>query len=526
MKMRALSRALIVLLALLAAASPVAQAQDVTVLMQEDFEEAFANDPNCQDGTCNVPQGWRVWFIPHRETDPQGVNYPPIYAQTSEPNRVKSGAGAQRLFTENRTFTAGTYRVVSNVKVGSKLRFSMWGQSWSTNDNSPISARPSTDIKLKIGIDPGAEGDTQPSPFNGRVVWSAEQDAKDAFAQFTVEAEATASTVIVWTYATMKDVVRHNEVFWDDALLEVIAPAPTARTVSDTPAADATPTVEATAIGTGSPDATAPQMTGGITYTVKQGDTLFGIALEHNKDLDELRRLNQLESDLLSIGQVLVIEPPVAQEPAPTQAPPDAGQDAGQDAGNGAGDSAGDSAGAQPEAAMAVAQAETNPAAEGDATPTPSVGALCVQAYFDNDGNGARDPGEDLAPDILFSVTSGGESKGTYTSDGVSEPYCLTALAVGAYTVAAVIGSDYVATTPLNDTVNVGGGMNALFSLGIRYASAAYEVIQYTPTPSASASNGPGGPSLLAILATIGGALIILGTVGFGVLFFLQSRRL
>ena len=518
MKMRALSRALIALLALLLMASPVADAQDASALMQEDFEGAFANDPSCQDGKCNVPQGWRVWFIPHRETDPQGVNYPPVYAQTNEPKRVKSGAGAQRLFTENRTFTAGIYRVISNVKVGSKLRFSMWGQSWSTNDNSPISARPSTDIKLKIGIDPGAEGDTQPSPFNGRVVWSAEQDAKDAFAQFTVEAEAKTSTVIVWTYATMKDVVRHNEVFWDDALLEVITPAPTAQTASDTPAADATPAVEATAIGTGGPDAITPQMTGGITYTVKQGDTLFGIALEHNKDLDELRRLNQLESDLLSIGQVLVIEPPVAQEPAPTQAPPDAGQDAGN--------AAGDPAGAQPEAAVAVAQAETNPAAESDATPTPSVGALCVQAYFDNDGNGARDPGEDLVSGILFSVTSGGESKGTYTSDGVSEPYCFTELAVGAYTVAAMIGSDYVATTPLNDTANVGGGMNALFSLGIRHASAAHEVIEHTPTPSSGASDGAGSPGLLAILATIGGALIILGAVGFGVLFFLQSRRL
>lgn len=515
MKVWALSRALVALLVVLAMALPVALAQDASVIMQENFEGAFANDPNCQDGKCNVPQGWRVWFIPHRDTDPQGVNYPPLYAQTGDANRVKSGAGAQRLFTENRTFTAGIYRVVTNVKVGSKLRFSMWGQSWSTNDNSPISARPSTDIRLKIGIDPGAEGDAQPSPFNGRVVWSAEQDAKDAFAQFTVEAEAKTSTVIVWTYATMKDVVRHNEVFWDDALLEVIAPAPPAQTTSDAPAADPTPTVEATAIGTGGPDVSVPQMTGGVTYTVKAGDTLFGIALNYEKDVDELRRLNQLESDLLSIGQVLVIEPPVAQEPAPAQAPPDAG--------NAAGDPA---AGAQPETAAAVAQAETTPASEGDATPAPSVGALCVQAYFDNNGNGARDPGEDLVPGILFSVTSGGESKGTYTSDGVSEPYCFTELAVGAYTVAAMIGSDYVATTPLNDTANVGGGMNALFSLGIRHAGAAHEVIKYTPTPSSGVSNGAGSPGLLAILATVGGALIILGAVGFGVLFFLQSRRL
>lgn len=503
---RALSRALIVLLALLAVLSPAANAQETTVLMQENFEGQFANDPNCQDGTCDVPQGWRVWFIPHRDTDPQGVNYPPAYARTDDPRRVKSGAGAQRLFTQNRTFTAGIYRVVSNVKVGSKLRFSMWGQSWSTNDNSPISARPSSDIRLRIGIDPAAEGDPQPSPFNGRVIWSAEQDAKDAFAQFTVEAEAKTGTVIVWTYATMKDVVRHNEVFWDDALLEVIAPAPTAQPASDMSAAP-TPTPEEPAAGTGGSEAAAAQMTGGVTYTVKQGDTLFGIALAYNKDVDELRRLNQLDSDLLSIGQVLVIEPPVAQAPSPTQPPPDAGSPA-----------------AQPE--PAVAQAETTPLPEGQPTPTPSTGALCVQAYSDDNGNGARDAGESLVAGILFSVTSGGESKGTYISDGDSEPYCFTELPVGAYTVAATIGSEYVSTTPLNDTASVRGGVNALFSLGLRRADAAHEVIQHTPTPASAPAEGAAGPNLLAILATVSGALIILGTVGFGVLFFLQSRRL
>ncbi|MCS7060967.1 MAG: LysM peptidoglycan-binding domain-containing protein [Anaerolineae bacterium] len=477
------------------------------VLMQEDFESTFVNDPNCRDGSCNVPAGWRVWFIPHRETDPQGVNYPPIYSQTNAPNRVKSGAAAQRLSTENRTFTAGIYRVIENVKVGSKLRFSMWGQSWSTNDNSPISARPSTDIKLKIGIDPAAEGDAQPSPFNGRVVWSAEQDAKDAFVQFVVEAEAKTSTVIVWTYATMRDVVRHNEVFWDDALLEVIVPAAATATISPTPTAMAT-TTESSIADAGAAIAAA-QPSGGMTYTVKAGDTLFGIALEHNKTVDDLRRLNQLQNDLLSIGQVLIIEPPSAQTQA-AQAEPTPSQPAAE-------------SGATSEAAVAMVQSQP---ASGEATATSSVGALCVQAYFDNNGNGLRDAGEDLTPGIVFNVTSGGESKGSYTSDGVSEPYCFGNLAAGAYTVSAVIGPEYVTTTPLNDTANVGGGTNTLFSLGIRRADAAYEVIEYTPTPTAEDAGTNGGPNVLAILATLSGALMILASVGFGALFFLQSRRL
>ena len=41
------------------------------------------------------------------------------------------------------------------------------------------------------------------------------------------------------------------------------------------------------------------------TYTVQAGDTLFGIARRFNLTIDELRRINNLTSDSLSIGQVL-----------------------------------------------------------------------------------------------------------------------------------------------------------------------------------------------------------------------------
>jgi len=44
------------------------------------------------------------------------------------------------------------------------------------------------------------------------------------------------------------------------------------------------------------------------TYVVKSGDSLYSIAKNFNITVDELKRLNNLTSNLLNIGQILIIE--------------------------------------------------------------------------------------------------------------------------------------------------------------------------------------------------------------------------
>jgi LysM repeat protein len=469
----------------------VARAQ-VQVLFSESFDGEFVNDPYCTQGDCRVPVGWGVWFIPRTENDLPGVNFQPKYDQVTQANRVHSGSGAQRIWTDNATFTGGIYRVVNDVQVGAKLRLTAWGQVWSTNDGSPISARPSRDIRLKIGVDPLGGNNGDPSPLNGQVIWSPEQNPKDAHAQFSVEVEAKSPTVIVYTYATMADVVRHNEVFWDDMVLEYVSPPPTAT------AAAITATVAVTDVAPAVAEAVPAAESGAaaaVTYTIEAGDTLFGISLDQNVSLDDLLRNNPgVRAETLQIGQVIVIRPASAQPtavPAPEQPTPD--------------------------------PAAVAPIAAGDVlTATPTVGQACVEAFFDDDGDGKRDDNEDLVPNIQFMLSSQGTQLGVYTTTGVEEPHCFTNLPNERYTVAATALDIYVPTTPMNDTLAVAGA-KSFFSVGLRRAADGTRDVSKAPTPEAPPSEAV---NWRAVLPITGGALLLVGSIGLAATLLMRRRRL
>ncbi|MBZ9632113.1 glucosaminidase domain-containing protein [Salegentibacter sp. LM13S] len=65
---------------------------------------------------------------------------------------------------------------------------------------------------------------------------------------------------------------------------------------------------DATVLERPSPSYTyTPESPESVTYTVKKGDTLYGIAKQHNTTVEELQRFNNLRDTNISVGQMLVI---------------------------------------------------------------------------------------------------------------------------------------------------------------------------------------------------------------------------
>ncbi len=79
------------------------------------------------------------------------------------------------------------------------------------------------------------------------------------------------------------------------------------------PVIDRSPTPAAAAAA---PAATTPAVSARDFYTVKKGDTLYSIALDHGQDYRDLAAWNSLESvNVIKVGQLLRITPPEPPKP-------------------------------------------------------------------------------------------------------------------------------------------------------------------------------------------------------------------
>jgi hypothetical protein len=95
--------------------------------------------------------------------------------------------------------------------------------------------------------------------------------------------------------------------------------------------------------------------------------------------------------------------------------------------------------------AVPLAAAAGNPA-PANARQQAAVGQVCLLAFDDADGNGVQDEGEGLVPGAQFTVSDSSHVVATYTTNGQSEPRCISLLP-GEYRISALVPVDRHATT-------------------------------------------------------------------------------
>lgn len=185
--------------------------------------------PDCQTWDASQPNQYceRVklateWH-PYWRAAPRSENWmniQPEYVPSlphEMPPRVLSGKKSQHYFSFWSTHEAGMYQRVVAVPGGAYC-FSLNGHAWSSRTSRPDFTSDPDDhgfLHQRVGIDPTGGTDWQ-SPD---VVWSDERMQYDDFGVFSVSAQAQSNFVTVFAYSRAEVPVKHNDVYWDDAVL-------------------------------------------------------------------------------------------------------------------------------------------------------------------------------------------------------------------------------------------------------------------------------------------------------------------
>jgi LysM repeat protein len=216
--------------------------------------------------TTQVPFGWSAWWRQPNSNfdDPNYFNTYPHYCpnwsntpldckawhnpeyrdtlggpQETGPSRKVAGDNSQKYFTFYSVHEAGLYQVVSGVKPGDRVRFSVFQEGWSNSVNDPSKSDLGQRMNFQVGIDPTGGND----PWSPNIVWTAPAESFDKFTQFVVEAVAKNNVVSVWTKSKPEMPLQHVDVYVDEASLNVVqaaapvkakAPAKTTRVITTT----------------------------------------------------------------------------------------------------------------------------------------------------------------------------------------------------------------------------------------------------------------------------------------------------
>ncbi|NDJ76603.1 MAG: LysM peptidoglycan-binding domain-containing protein [Chloroflexi bacterium] len=306
--------------------------QGNNLLQNPGFEEPYIAING--DDTLRVAANWRPWSLPQGSST--AINARPEY-RLAPANRVRSGGAAQQYGTFYATHTGGLYQRVP-VTPNIELQFSAYIYVWSSASfyDPDVSDNPN-DVRISVGIDPfgGIDGNSSD------IVWSPDAEFYDQYREMSITAAARNSTVTVFIRTAPQGFNGTTEVYVDDArLLEVgqipptstppsgdtFTPPPTftpdltfaptqegTLTPSRTPNVTATNTPFPSVTFTPSPVVTATRsipdgFTRTVTYVVRAGDTVSGIASRFGSTVNAIGEVNGLNNvGLIFVGQTLLV---------------------------------------------------------------------------------------------------------------------------------------------------------------------------------------------------------------------------
>lgn len=166
--------------------------------------------------------GWETWANVRPGDCAYQMPAFEAYASPVPPLRVMAGHTALRIsIGAGKSYEACVRQTVTGLQPGTPLRFNAHGHAWASTGDNPDKSEGAGTASMRIGIDP--HGGTDPNA--GSVTWSPFADPWDRYQLFQVETVAMADSVTLFLYAHPSLCLKHDETFWDNAVLWSTGPA-------------------------------------------------------------------------------------------------------------------------------------------------------------------------------------------------------------------------------------------------------------------------------------------------------------
>jgi LysM repeat protein len=510
--------------------NPLQQSEGTNLLVNPGFEGIGKPEDNAapnwnnwtrdtfsgaQYGEIYSPEGWVTWWREGGE-----FRRPECHVIAREYNMIEPVLRVHRGYYSGKCFTyygrqdAGYLQVVRNIPPGSVVEASFHAHAWSCNESTPqaLSCGEPNAFFFRVGIDPNGGTD----PFSSNIAWSAPYYHYDKFGlvgpvQATVGGSGAAT---IFMQANAKWTVQHNDAYMDSATLKLVstgaAPEPTVEPPPPTSDEPATPVPPA--------NTPVPRTGDETVHVVVAGDTVFGIALAYGIDYDLIYNLNPglREAAFLNIGQEIIISgtgsPPAA---APTATPEPA----------------------EPAAPEPLPTPTSAPVADGGvpAAPAPAAGkaSVCVLAFYDANEDMFRQPeaNEMLLPNAQMQLLAQSGPVDSYTTDGISEPWCFKDLEPGNYILRHTAPSGYALSDGGQWALTLTEGKVETLEIGYKRdadATAPVGVGDPVDVPDDTTSTDePGGSrvtNVLNVVLRVSGFIVLALAIAVLVLFVLSRR--